>query len=343
MSQLAELRRKRQGQLPLAQPTAEAAAGTLRAGALGQGDEWGQCMRQLETMTKQAIDYSELGTMLLVRLDGISERASRAQEQEPMLQDAVDAEDAAAVLQRRRSVVRKVQALVQLTDTNREQLLTRLEKLRPPVAVPAKMAGGVGNAWRKLVDSGMIKGVVIAGVALGGWQAAASAGGMEMLALLSVHSALNALDLAGEEARRYQRAWFPSLEQHRASRSVGVQAWEAEEASFTSAVVRWKRDSRRYERDVCVRESENARDSARACVRASARANLYSCMHTCIHVYTHTCMHTHTCRYAFVHTRTYSVIHVRVHSHEHIHAHICLIYIAYMYTCISVCVNIHSV
>lgn len=34
--------------------------------------------------------------------------------------------------------------------------------------------------------------------------------------------------------------------------AVGVQAWEAEEAAYTHAVVQWKRDLRRYERDVSL-------------------------------------------------------------------------------------------
>jgi hypothetical protein len=34
-------------------------------------------MRQMETMLKQCIDYSELGMMLMVRLDGMVERDAR--------------------------------------------------------------------------------------------------------------------------------------------------------------------------------------------------------------------------------------------------------------------------
>ena len=36
---------------------------------------------------------------------------------------------------------------------------------------------------------------------------------LTQVALLSVHSLLNGLDLVGEELFKYKRAWFPSLEQ----------------------------------------------------------------------------------------------------------------------------------
>ena len=52
-------------------------SGAMRAGALGEGDEFGKWMRQAETMLKQCIDYSELGMMLMVRLDGLTEVRAR--------------------------------------------------------------------------------------------------------------------------------------------------------------------------------------------------------------------------------------------------------------------------
>jgi len=38
-------------------------------------------------------------------------------------------------------------------------------------------------------------------------------------------------------------------QQHRASKVVGVKAWEEEEARYAAAVVKWRRDVRKYERD----------------------------------------------------------------------------------------------
>ena len=255
LSQLEQLRLKRLGQLPEGsrQGGAQAGNGALRAGALGQGDEFEQWLRQAETMLKQCIDYSELGMMLMVRLDGLTESSSRSAD--PLLQDSSEASSVQALTVRRKRIVQQVQVLVEETDANRSKLLARVEQLRPAVALPKKVADGAGRAWRRLFDSGVVKAAVVTVVALGAWQGIAAAGGLEMAALLGVHSVLNAVDIAGEEILRYQRAWFPSLEQHRASKSVGVQVWEAEEAAYTHAVVQWKRDLRRYERDVSLSPS----------------------------------------------------------------------------------------
>ncbi len=252
LSQLEQMRLKRLGQLQEGgrQGGAQAGNGALRAGALGQGDEFEQWLRQAETMLKQCIDYSELGMMLMVRLDGLTDRSARSAD--PLLLDSAEASSAQALTMRRKRIVQQVQVLVEQTDANRSKLLARVEQLRPAVALPKKVADGAGRAWRRLFDSGLVKAAVVTAVAVGAWQGIAAAGGLEMAAFLGVHSVLNAVDIAGEEVLRYQRAWFPSLEQHRASKVVGVQVWEAEEAAYTHAVVQWKRDLRRYERDVRI-------------------------------------------------------------------------------------------
>ena len=261
VSQLEVMRLKRLGRWPPAANTvANAPPSPVRAGALGQSDAAEQCMKQLETMLKQCIDYSELGMMIMVRLDGVVERAARAADSAPLLQDAVQGgaeADADGLVARRKKMVRQVQELVALTDQNRELLLKQAEAMRPPVPLQHKVAGAAAKAWRKLLDSGAVKGVLLASVGVAGWRAVATSGGLEMLALCAVHEAMNAADLVGEQARRYQRLWFPSLEQHRESTAMGLQAWEAEEAAYVKAVVLWKRDVRRHERE-CLKHEIDA-------------------------------------------------------------------------------------
>ena len=81
---------------------------------------------------------------------------------------------------------------MQHMDTQRDELLRCRQTLRPPVELAQKLAqvlrllgfaGGTNvqiltiseaqaaaDAWRKVFDSGILKGVLVAAVAAGGWQ-----------------------------------------------------------------------------------------------------------------------------------------------------------------------------
>ena len=79
--------------------------------------------------------------------------------------------------------------------------------------------------------------------------------------------------------------------QHRASKVVGVKAWEDEEARHAAAVVQWRRDVRKYERE-CLK----------VLLSPHMRTYIHAYIHTYIHAYIHTCMQTYTCVHTYMHT-----------------------------------------
>ncbi len=88
-------------------------------------------------------------------------------------------------------MVAALQSLMQRMDSQRDELLKCRQALRPPVELAQKLAQvlsllgfngttvqilticdaqAAADAWRKVFDSGILKGVLVAAVAAGGWQ-----------------------------------------------------------------------------------------------------------------------------------------------------------------------------